>query len=213
MRKLKDKAADAAVPPSPESEAAVSEKLSDAIAKGDKESRVSAARAAVFESANAPKETPMAVPMRRIIEAEFDTDTDLVAEKERLEDLLDSSNKPGHQANALEQAETNARKAFRLLIRFREMHAAWEMDNAVIFSAMRIEAEKALQREKEQGYRSKQITDKDVESMVSTMFPDEYRVQEIRRLRAKQTEKSLDHLVEMWGSKCRSLNTLVGKGR
>ena len=209
MRKLKPQD----VPPAPDSVGAVSTKLSTAIEKGDKESRVSAARAAVFESANATKETPMAVPMRRIIEAEFDTDTDLVAEKERLEDVLDSSNRQGHQASALEQAETNARKAFRLLIRFRKMHAEWEMDNSTIFSAMRIEAEKALQREKEQGYRSKQITDKDVEAMISTMFPDEYRAQEVRRLEAKQTEKSLEHLVDMCGSKCKSLNTLVGKGR
>jgi dsRNA-specific ribonuclease len=93
------------------------------------------------------------------------------------------------------------------------MHQTWEMDNAVIFGAMWNEASKALQREKDQGYRSKQITDKDVEAMVGTMFPDEWRAQEVRRLRAKHTEKSLEHLVEMWGSKCRSLNTLVGKGR
>lgn len=213
MRKLKEKKPDPSAPPATESIADVSGKLVDALSRGDKADSVSAARAGVFDSANAPKEVAMPRVMARIVEMEFEDGTDLVKEKVRLEEALDTTSKLGQQANALEQAEVNARAAFKLLIRFREMHQAWERDNATIFATSWNEASLTLQREKDKGFRSKQITDKDVEMMVATMFPDEWKSQEIKRLRAKSTEKSLEHLVEMWSSKCRSLNALVSKGR
>lgn len=156
----------------------------------------------------------MAPAMERIVVSAFGgNDLDLAKEQKELEAALDTSTDVGRQAHALERAETNARRAFRLLISYREMYAAWEADNAVFFGAMWSEAQKALQAEKDNGKRSKQITDRDVEMMAAVTFPDEWRAQEIKRLRAKQTEKSLEHLVEMWSSKCRSLNALVGKGR
>jgi len=196
--------------------AAAAEKVGEALKRGDADARVSAARASVFESANAPVERPAHPAMLKIVEVQMGDGEDpkfLVRDMRELEELLDSSNKVGQQVNALEQAEARARQAFRLFIRFKEMHAVWEMDNAAIFGALWAEATKTLQREKDQGYRSKQITDKDVDAMCATMFPDEFRSQEIRRLRAKSTEKSLEHLVEMWSSKCRSLTVLVGKNR
>lgn len=193
----------------------VSEKLLEAIATADHNERKSAARAAVFESANATKETPQPVTMKKIIEIQMGNGENetLIVDMKELENELDSTNRPGHQIHALEKAEANARNAFRLLIRYKEMHQTWEMDNAVLFASMWAEASKSLHQEKADGHRSKQITDKDVETMVYSMFPDEYRTQEIRRLRAKQTEKSLEHLVEMWSSKCRNLGLLVNKGR
>ena len=218
MRKIKEPQPEApVVPPPPESSVAdLSGKLNSASEKADKADRVLAARAAVFESANAVKEVPQSEVMRKIVSFQMGDDTDaasIVRDMRDLESELDSTNKQGFQVNALEHVESQARRAFKLLIRYRELHQAWEMDNSVIFGSMWGEAAKALQREKDQGYRSKQITDKDVEAMVSTMFPDEWRSQEVKRLRAKQTEKSLEHLVEMWSSKCRSLGLLVGKGR
>jgi len=134
---------------------------------------------------------------------------DLIA----LEAHLDTTEKTGRQVHELERAERNARKACSLLLRYRMMHADWEKQNSTIFSSMWIEATKALQAEKDAKTRSKQITDRDVEMMCASMFADEWTAQESRRMRAKLTEKSMEHLVEMWSSKCRSLNALVSKGR
>lgn len=214
MRKLKTPGL-AAVPP-PQSSGDVvdtSRKLVDAIEKGDKEERINSARAAVFESANAAKEKPMPELMRKVIESSFLPYEHLLSEHKELEELLDSSKKVGHQAALLESAETCARRAFKLWISFKQMTLEWEMDNRIVFSSMREEATKALHREKEQGYRSKQITDADVNNMIATMFPDEWRAQEIKRSLAHGTEKSLEHLVEMCNFKVKSLGTLVGKGR
>jgi hypothetical protein len=194
----------------------VADQLMDAITTADKQSNVQSARAAVFQSSNAPKEQPMPTAMRKIVEMEMgdgETAESMIADKLMLEDELDSSNKVGHQVQQLERAELNARKAFRILIRYRQLHTAWERDNATVFSSIWYEASKALQREKDLGNRSKQITDKDVDMMCASMFPDEWRENEVKALRAKQTEKSLEHLVEMWTSKCRSLKSLVEKGR
>jgi len=218
MRKLKNTDEEKGGPGAPFVDEAkkVSEKLMTAIAEGDRQERVQSARAVVFESHNAPKEIMMPGPMARIVEMEMGDGEDassLVKDKQFLEEQLDSSDKPGHQVSQLERAEHNARKAFRLLIRYRQMQFAWEKDNSTVFSAIWYEATKALQREKDQGHRSKQITDKDVEMMCASMFPDEWRAVEVKTMRSKQTERSLEHLVEMWTSKCRSLKSLVEKGR
>lgn len=218
MRKLKTLGDTAAVvsPPSPPSSGQivdVSHKLVVAMESADRESRVHSARAAVFESNNAAKERPMPDAMQQVIERQFIRHEDIVTEHRELETLLDTAKKVGHQANALEEAEKNARRAFKLWITFRQMTLEWEMDNRIIFSDMRDAANKNLHEEKKSGFRSKQITDADVENEIASCFPDEWRAQEIKRSQAHKAEKSLEHLVEMWGSKCRSLGTLVGKGR
>lgn len=221
MRKLKDekKQPDEGGPGAPlavDESKKVADKLVGALVAGEKQAGVQSARAFVFENHNAPKEAPMHPAMTRIVELEMGDGDDpeaLVKDKRYLEDQLDSSDKPGHQVAQLERAEHNARRAFRLLIQYRQMQHHWEKDNATVFSAIWYEATKALQREKDQGHRSKQITDKDVEMMCANMFPDEWRAVEVKSMRSKQTEKSLEHLVEMWTSKCRSLKSLVEKGR
>jgi hypothetical protein len=201
MRKVKEEAVE------------TSRRLADAVEAADQEERINSARAAVFESAHAPKEKPMAGGAQAIVDDHFEGEVDVARQHRELEEMLRTSDRPGHQANALENAEVNARRAMRLYLRFRQMRFDWEQDNQVLFASMRHEATKALQREKEQGYRAKQITDADVASMCSHLFPDEWRAQESRRNRAHLAEKSLEHLVEVWASKCRSLNVLVGRGR
>lgn len=223
MRKLRTVEVDPDPVPKPEESspeirrevaAAVSRDLQRVLEETDKRERLSSARTAVFENANAPKEVEMPRPMRRLVESQFEGELDFEAEHRELEHTLDSTAaKPGHQVHELERAELMGRRAARLLMRFKQVHFEWEMDNRVLFAGMRQEATKALQSEKAQGYRNKQITDADVDTMCASLFPDEWRVQEVKRNRAKLTEKSLEHLVEAWSSKCRSLNVLVGKGR
>ncbi len=191
-----------------------SRKLQQALEESARESKIGAARAAVFDSANAVKEVPFPPVAARIVETHFDESVDIDKEHQQLEAALDSADtKPGHQVHELERAEHNARRAFKLYLRFRQLRDEWEQDNRVLFASMREEAQRTLQHEKDTKQRSKQITDADVEHVCALMFPDEMRAQERQRNRARLTEKSLEHLAEMWSSKARSLGVLVSKGR
>src|ERR1700722_7126194 len=84
---------------------------------------------------------------------------------------------------ALDEAETNARKAHRLWMTARVERSRWELANAAIFGAAKIEATRILQHEKDEGKRNKQITDADVEAMLVTKFGDEWLSQQNKRKR------------------------------
>ena len=113
----------------------------------------------------------------------------------------------------LDEAERNARLAHKLWTNAKKEKKRWDLDNEVTFGAMRSEATRSLQREKEQGLRSKMITDADVESRCATMFPDEYRAQELRRYDMHLMVDNLGNLVEEWNSRCKSLQVILSKQR
>ena len=139
-----------------------------------------------------------------------------LAEYERLEKALrvgEGRAEHGTVAKHLDDAEHNARRAHRLWQAAILERRRWEMDNDVVFSAMRSEATRSLQHEKEQGTRTKQITDADVEARIASLFPDEWRKQEVQRARVKSMVDSMQNLTELWASRCRSLQTIHGKQR
>ena len=113
----------------------------------------------------------------------------------------------------LDEAEDNARDAHRLWQSAILERKRWELKNEVVFGAMRKEATRALQHEKEEGKRAKMITDADVESRISILFPDEYTAQEIKRLQAKSMVDSMQNMAEVWMSRCKSLATNLSKQR
>lgn len=113
----------------------------------------------------------------------------------------------------LDNAEANARRAHRLWMTAKVERERWERGNATVFAAMRGEATKVLQREKDQGLRSKQITDADVDSQCAALYPDEWMHQEIKRKQVKAMEDSMQNLAEMWNSRCRSLQAMLSKLR
>lgn len=78
---------------------------------------------------------------------------------------------------------------------------------------MRQEATRRLDEEKKNGLRSKQITDADVEAMISTLYPDEYKAQSVRRAKAHALERSAENLVDLWNSRCRTLAAMAGHQR
>lgn len=168
-----------------------------------------------FDSANRAKESTLTGDFERIVEKVLTLDN-ADATYDELEKALrigEKRSEPGMILQALDTAEVNARKAHRLWMLARIEREKWELDNEVIFSAMRTEATKALQREKDQGLRSKQITDADVASMCATLYPDEYRHQEVKRKRVEAMVKSMEHLSEVWLSRCRSLQAMLTRQR
>lgn len=119
----------------------------------------------------------------------------------------------GNYVRALEEAAPNAWLSKRLHVTAKVERQRWEFDNEVLFGAMRAEATRELQREKDEGKRSKQITDADVAMKCAALYQDEYRAQEMRRARAKAMEEALAHMVEVWMVHVRTLQILVGRAR
>lgn len=114
---------------------------------------------------------------------------------------------------SLDEAETNARKAYRLWLTAKLESDRWRLDNEVVFGAMRLKATETLQQEKTMGLRNKQITDADVEAMVASLYPDEWRSQELKRKKVELMVKSMENLNECWLSRCRSLQAMLNKQR
>ena len=167
-----------------------------------------------WPSANAPKEKGLRDDLGRIVETIYVKD--IFAEWKALEAALELGEKRSEHAHAqaaLDKAAGLAYRAHRLYLTARAAREAWEMENEVVFGAMWSAATRDLQQEKEQGLRSKQITDADVKNRVATMFPDEYRAQETRRRDVEFTVKSLERLAEIWMGRQRDLQALVGKQR
>jgi hypothetical protein len=119
----------------------------------------------------------------------------------------------GSMMRYLDEAERNARDAHRLWQTAIAERKRWEADNEVVWATMRSQATRALQHEKEEKSRSKQITDADVESRMATLFPDQYRRSERSRVRMKAMVDSMQNLAEVWLLRIRTLQTILSKQR
>lgn len=139
----------------------------------------------------------------------------LLAYKSLEQELVVGENRAdyGSVMKHLDRAETNAREAHRLWQSAILERKRWELDNAVVFAAMEEEALRTLQHEKDQKSRAKMITDADVQTRVAILFPDEYRSQEIKRLKAKSMVDSMQNLADLWISRCKTLQVILSKQR
>jgi len=109
----------------------------------------------------------------------------------------------------LDRAEDNARLAHKLYASARVEQEGYVIDMRPIRAAMMDRANRELQREKNEGARSKAITKEDIENWVAQNFADEYRAQEIKELKLRKTTEHMERLAELWKSRCRSLDTLL----
>ena len=114
---------------------------------------------------------------------------------------------------SLDNAEVNARRAFKLYLTARIEEARFEKERDIIRSAMTSSASRSLQQEKDSGQRSKAITDNDVKMKATELYPDEFGALEERSERVKSMVKSMEHLAETWKSRARSLQTILGAMR
>lgn len=200
----------------------ISTKLAEAIhssneqvAKSTKEAAIDDARAIVFESANAVKPRAIDQDFRRVSEKIFFKEG-IDVPYARLEKRLSLGSKVFDYSGtmeALDGVESDLRDAHRILVTAKLTFERWEKDNEVNTSVYRSEATKSLQREKDSGFRSKQITDADVNGRCSEMFPDEWKAAELERYEYKLTLDSLQNLVDVFASRCRTLQTAASKQR
>lgn len=167
-----------------------------------------------FESANARDPKRIRPDFEKITETVFITD--LHAKWKKLRAALTIGEKRSDHGTlqiALDEAEKNAHDAHRLYVTAKIAFDEWEKENALTSGAMWSAATRELQQEKDSGLRAKQVTDADVRSKCATLFPDEWKAQEIARAKNKATVDSLADLAEQWKSRCRTLQAMMGKLR
>ncbi len=169
-----------------------------------------------FDSANRSPPDELSPDIQRIVETQFVEKP--FEEYQKLETKLrglgsEQRSDHGSVNRALDEAEGNARLAFRLMITMKAERRRWESANDVIFGAMRTEATRILQSEKSSGLRNKMITDLDVESMCATKFGEEWKAQQTGRRRVELAERSMENMSELWNSRCRSLQAMLAKIR
>lgn len=162
-----------------------------------------------FENPHAATEAPFEPGFQRIVETVYCKDT-----YETYLELVEFL-KPKEQRTTrdLDNVEFMARKAHDLWMTAKRERTRWEMDNKVIFAAMHERSALDLQREKDSGQRSKQITDADIQARCALNWPDEYRAQELRQRYVKTAEESMANLYAVFELKCRNMATVVSKQR
>lgn len=194
----------------------ISAKLDEELKKAEREQTISEARRHIeFETANAAKQRPLNPEIERIVETVFVEHP--FEEYKRLEKALElgpeKRSDHGSVNASLDAAERNARLAHRVMITAKAEQHRWELENAEIFAAMRLESTKVLQSEKDAGKRNKTITDADVDSMCARLFGDEWVYQQLKRRRVDLAVKNMDNLVDVWTSRCNSLRVIFQKQR
>lgn len=183
----------------------------------DTADRRDAARAA--RAAEAPK-TASGLnmgPHQRIVDVLFDM-PDSMEVYTRVRKALSfggraSSMGYGGLVDALDEAETNAADAFQLMCDAKVVHDRFEIDAQVIEGTLREKATDDLQAQKNDGTRTKAITNDDVTAVMAKKFPDEYRDLMSRRSRAKRTVALLESLAELTRERARDLRAMVAKSR
>lgn len=160
-------------------------------------------------------EVKMAPAFARILESVFRVD--VWADYSRLEDGLRVGQAGLSDRDTLMQArdgaEDNTRLAHKLYCAARVEQERYELDAKVIEGVARRKVMRDLQAEKESGQRAKQITEADIEGYMLLEFPDEYASLSLSRLKYRKMVEHLDKLHELWVSRCRALDTLLGKSR
>lgn len=114
---------------------------------------------------------------------------------------------------ALDKAEDHARRAHRLYVCARVEAEKFNIDADIVEGAMRTQAVSELQREKDAGIRTKQITDADTSARLGAMFPDEWRDLQERRIESRKMVEHLERFSDLWRSRCYSLAKLLESRR
>jgi hypothetical protein len=116
-------------------------------------------------------------------------------------------------ADAMDNAEDNARRAHRLYVNARLDAERFNIDADVIEAAMRTPALHALEADKLAGVRTKQITDTDVASKIAALFPDEHRDLAERRIKSRKMVEHLETFAQLWRSRCYSISKMLESKR
>lgn len=195
--------------------AEAAEKLDEAIQAAETETQVDKARQVVFDNANAAKETAIDARYQKLVEHTLpghDWDAVLAAYEGWME-LGDKRTEEGFIRKAHEQGPKIVQRVFDMYVEVKYAREVWELQNDAVLGDMRVQATSVLQGEKERGIRTKQITEKDVDSKCAALFTDEWTRQESKRLRFKLAEDRARFCIENAQLRCRVLDTMMGKLR
>ncbi len=110
-------------------------------------------------------------------------------------------------------AESKARKALQLMAVARIEQKAFEHHKAQLEAEFRREALAQLQREKDGGERTKQITDADVKSKMMEMFGDDIGQLEDQGQRVENAVDVTTDLAKLAASRCKTAQTMLGSVR
>lgn len=149
-----------------------------------------------------------------IVESVFDAGVDVVAEYDAIEEALTIGNAltPGAIAEAANQTEKMAARAFRLYIVAKSEYEAYIRETDSIVGAVREAATAKLEKEKAAKIRTKQITDADVVGTAAQMYPDEWQRVNSRRDRAKGMLEYLNNLAALAKSRCFTVSNMLSPG-
>ena len=116
-------------------------------------------------------------------------------------------------ADELEQVETHAWRAARLLAHAQDARDAYERDCEVEEGAWRANAREALEAAKAAGQFTKTITNGDVEAYVATHFTAEYKALANRRSKAKRMVEAIERGADLLRRRRETLDTLTKGAR
>jgi hypothetical protein len=147
-----------------------------------------------------------------VIEIVFKLD-DPAGELEMLIDKLSLTEQleQGVLEQALNEAQDYARRAHRLFVLAKVENAAFGIECAEVDAAIRDAAKAALEQEKKDGKRTKQITDAEIVAEMAQRFPDAWATIQSRRERAKRMVDHLQRLADLWQQRCHDVRALLGK--
>lgn len=120
---------------------------------------------------------------------------------------------PGALQAALNIAEDCARRAHRLYIVAKADFDRFEIECDAVTEAMRSEANRSLQAEKDAGQRAKAITDADIRGRAAILFPDEWSLIGERKVKAQGMLDHLKRFADLWQQRCFSLGTMTNAGK
>lgn len=115
----------------------------------------------------------------------------------------------GRLQECLDEACACVLRAHKLSLAAEEVYETFRAENEVAYAAKRTEANAALQKEKDQGLRSKMITDADIEGKVAAMFPDDFVASKRREKRMHGMRDQVRKLVSAWESRVSTIQTQI----
>jgi hypothetical protein len=161
------------------------------------------------------KEAPLADGFEQIIAAMVVPLDEIFPRYQKLVAVIaeDEHGTRGTTAQRLDRMEPAAREAHCLLVTAKIEKRAWEIENRALFASMWSEATRLLEQERTEKVRTKAITNDDVEFTCASQHFDEYKHQEIRKVKTTEMVHSLENLVKVIGDKCEDLRVILNKQR
>lgn len=108
----------------------------------------------------------------------------------------------------VDKAEDNARIAHKLYLAARIERERYDSSSAKSIAAMRRQAKDHLENVKKSKDLKKQITDTDVQDHCAMVFDEWDRIIDTKT-KLKLAEQHLEHLADLWKSRCNTLRTII----